>query len=364
MLLNSEDLTNPRSRIAGSRSLLVGTVLVCLALWVRPAAAGPGVIVASRVEAFTAPSSEASVAAQFGQGAPICVLDETIYSGLLLHRVGWLAIRLPGGVGYVPVETVDVTAAAPEVVDCGAPEQAQDPGPAVRPPSASPLVAPPRPVLRRGRGRESAPAPAIRPALIAGGFLPLRPARFLLGMGSGVAWLDRQSAAEHQFDDSGVTFNGTLGLTIYDIFMISGSLAAVFPSDHASFSEEVVLQMGGGDPHTADSSLSVTSYSIAAGLRTPFWAIGPTDSGWIAAALFAQYGSAQIGAHRSISNCVDCREDSLHMPGGTFWNIGVDLLIPSHRPTVSYGLTASYQRYGAGAGFTDEVRVGFSCWLL
>jgi hypothetical protein len=59
---------------------------------------------------------------------------------------------------------------------------------------------------------------------------------------------------------------------------------------------------------------------------------------------------------------VDCRTDDLDMPGGTFWRVGVDLLVPSHRPTVSYGLTISYQRYAADAGFGNEIRIAFSSW--
>jgi hypothetical protein len=108
----------------------------------------------------------------------------------------------------------------------------------------------------------------------------------------------------------------------------------------------------------------VVSWSIAAGLRTPFWGLGQTQHGWVGAAVFALYGSASIHGSRSISNCVDCREDGLDMPGGTFWRFGVDLVFPSSKPTASYGLTLSYDRYAEGAGFSDEVRIGFSCWLL
>src|ERR1043166_2034936 len=75
------------SQSAGRHTTCVVAVVACLASWARSAAAGPGVIVAPRVEAFAAPSSEASVAAELGQGAQICVLDETNASDLLLHRV-------------------------------------------------------------------------------------------------------------------------------------------------------------------------------------------------------------------------------------------------------------------------------------
>jgi hypothetical protein len=120
--------------------------------------------------------------------------------------------------------------------------------------------------------------------------------------------------------------------------------------------------MGGGDPRAAESSLSVHSLSVAAGLRTPFLALGASGNGWVATALFAEYGAAVIGGSRSISDCVDCRDDDLSMQGGTFWRVGVDLIVPTRGPTFSWGLTVSYQRYAPGAGFSDEVRVGFSGW--
>jgi hypothetical protein len=350
----------------------LAVVLACSASWMSSASAGPAVIVASRVEALAAPSRDAGVVSELGHGAPVCVLDETNYPGVLLPGPGWLAIRLPGGVGYVPVEAVDVAVPAPEALDCGAspgaPEapaqtqtqtQAQDPAPAPPPRAARLAVVPPPPPPDR------APAvPIDRSGLIAGRLLPLHPMRFLIGMGTGAAWLDKQSAAAQHIDSSGITFNGTLGLTLFDVVMVSGSFAAAFPSDGASFSEEVVPEMGGGDPQTAGSSLAVVSSSIAVGLRTPFWALGQSQNGWVAGALFAQYGSAGIHGSRSISNCADCRSNEFSLPGGAFVRVGVDLLVPSRRPTVSYGVTASYERYGAGAGFSDEFRIGFSCWLM
>jgi hypothetical protein len=350
--------------LSRSRPLLrIAAVLAGLVPWMGSASAGPGVIVPSRAEAFTAPSWDASVAAELGRGAQICVLDKTNYPGVLLHRLGWLAVRLRGGVGYVPVEAVDLTAPAPEVQECGAP--ASGPEGHARAPALAPWSASARSAVGSSRSvaHDSEPAAVERPALIAGGFLPLRPARFLLGLGTGMAWLNKESAAQHRIDDSGVTFNGTLGLLLWDVVMVSGSISAAFPSDHAPFSEVVVPEMGGGDPQSADSGLTLASYSIAAGLRTPFWALGPSAHGWVATAVFAQYGTAGIHGSRAISNCVDCRKDELEMPGGTFWHVGVDLLVPSSKPAASYGVTVSYQRYAAGSGLSDEVRIGFSCWL-
>jgi len=193
--------------------------------------------------------------------------------------------------------------------------------------------------------------------------LPLRPARILLGLGTGLAHLDQQTAASNQIGDSGITLNGTFGLTLFDIVMLSATFSFPFVSDKAPFSQDVVLQNGGGDGHSASSSLNVESGSIAIGLRTPFWALGATERGWAAAALFAQYGGSGVNGGRSIENCVDCRSDHIEIAGGTFWRVGIDLSVPGNKPTTSYGLTVTYERYGAGAGLNDEVRVGFSGWL-
>jgi hypothetical protein len=246
------------------------------------------------------------------------------------------------------------------------PQQQQQSAAPVVPPGSEPIAAfprrqaadpsdpPPRPV---------APALGDRPTLLPGRFLPLRPARILLGLGSGVAHLDPQIAAANQIGDSGITFNGTFGLTLFDIVMVSATFSFPFVSDKAPFSQDVVLQNGGGDSHSADSSLNVATGSLAFGLRTPFWAIAPTDHGWATGAVFAQYGTTGIGGGRSISNCVDCRDEHLELPGGTFWQVGVDLSLPGAKPDRYYGLTVTYQSYMAGAGLSDEIRVGFSCWL-
>jgi hypothetical protein len=353
--------------------MLVAGIAAGVVTWAAPASAGPAVITASRVEAYSAPSPEASVVSELGQGAPVCVLDETNHSGSLLHRVGWLAIRLPGGVGYVPAEAVNLAAPAPEVADCGgsaaAPEgptaapEAQPPvqGPAAVPRPGGPpaVVFPGAPATRPGEP----PAVVDRSALLPGGFLPLRPARFVLGIGSGMEWLDKQAAGTNQIGDSGITLNGVVGLTLWDIVTASATFSFASPSDRDSFTEEVVPVTGGGGPQTADSTLLVASYSIAIGLRTPFWAIGRLDNGWATGSLFAQYGSAGVSGSREISNCSDCRKDDLDLSGGTFWRVGVDLLVPAHKPMTAWGVTVSYERFTPGAGLSDELRIGFSWWL-
>jgi hypothetical protein len=353
--------------------MLVAGVAAGVVAWAGSASAGPAVITAARVEALSAPSREASVVSELGQGAPVCVLDRSNYPGVVLDRAGWLAIRLPGGVGYVPVETVDLAAPAPEVANCGgsgestAAPAVQAPAPVLQP-GAAPIAAFPRqsgaaPIAAFPRTSASEPAPAVdRPALLPGRFLPLRPARLLLGIGSGMQWLDSPTAAANKIGDSGVTFNGTLGFTLYDIVMVSTTGSFVHLTDGAAFSEDVVNEMGGGDPHSAGSGLVVGSYSIAVGLRTPFWAIGAVENGWAAGSLFVQYGAAGVSGARAISDCVDCRVDEITLSGGAFWRLGVDLFLPLRKPPAGYGLTVSYDHYDPGAGLRDELRIGFSYW--
>jgi hypothetical protein len=345
----------------------VPVALMCAALWASSAAAGPARIIAPGVDAFNAPSRASAVVSKLEGGAQVCVLDASNHAGILLRRPGWIAIRVPGGVGYVPIEAVDTSA----------PAVAADPDA-----SAS---APPTPVLDCTLSRaqdvqrrtltqveidaEEEPASEARPtpvsdrsALIAGGFLPLRPVRVMFGLGSGVASLDKAAARSQGFADSGATLNGAFGVTVWDIFTASSSFSAAFPSDNGSFSQQV-MPVGGGPISTADSSLSLVSYAVAIGLRTPFKALAPTSRSWVAGSLFAEYGSAGVTGNRSISDCKDCRSVDLAVSGGAFWQAGADLLIPTRTPKVFWGLEVSYLSFAAGATFGDELRVGVTCWL-
>lgn len=342
----------------------VAVALAYLVLTAGSALAGAGEIVPSRVEAFSAPSSAAGVVAVLEHGAQVCVLDKTNYAGLLYQRPGWVAIRVSGGVAYVPVEAVAaVDSATPEsqAPGCEAPEAASagvasDPE---QPPRSHPS---PNSMVSPAKARDLDAADTDRSALIAGLFMPLRPARFMFGLGGGFARVSEQSAAQAGIGDSGAAINGTLKLTIYDLFMVSGAFSVAFPSDYRPFSQEVMPQFG-GDVHSADSSLSIATYSVAAGVRTPFLALGSTSKGWIGAALFAEYGTAGFSGNRSISNCGDCRNDDLHMSGGSFWHAGLDLLVPSRSSKVAWALAAAYRRYEASAGFADEIYIDVGVWL-
>ena len=108
-------------------AMRVAAALVYVVLTTGSALAGVGEIAPSRVEAFSAPSSAAGVVAVFEHGAQVCILDKTNYAGLLYHRLGWVAIRVPGGVAYLPAEalaSVDPTTSATQPPACEALEDA------------------------------------------------------------------------------------------------------------------------------------------------------------------------------------------------------------------------------------------------
>jgi len=203
----------------------------------------------------------------------------------------------------------------------------------------------------------------MSPPLVAGRFVPLLPARFVMNIGSGFAHLNQHEAALQRIGADGATFNFAAGVLIWDVVQISSAVSFVFPSDDGKFTQQVVPETGGGSPETAESSLNVIGYSIAAGVRSPFLALAPSGHGWVATAAFAEYGASGVGGGRSISNCSDCYKEDVNLPGGTFWRVGLDLLVPGRAPTFSYGVTVSYQRWAGGSGFNDELRIGLTGWL-
>jgi hypothetical protein len=302
----------------------VAAFLVFSVLRVGLVSAAPGVVVVPRVAVYLAPSEAATVDYQLVSGDPICVVDkQDDASG---EHPGWLAIRRPGGIGFVRTEAVDLAVASPAAAQhCDA-------------------------------------APTAK--ALAGTFVPRHPVRILLGLGSGAAWLRETAAARHHIGNVGPTFHAVLGVTIYDLVTISGLGGAAFPSDDASFREDV-MPLGGGDPSTQTSQLEVQSYSIAAGLRTPFLILRTTPTRVYAGALFADAGSSYVHGIRRIERCVNCRKEDLELASGGFWRVGVDLTSSMNPPIpLSWGLSVAYQRYGADSGLTQGLSIDLTFWIL
>jgi hypothetical protein len=365
-----------RSGLGSLRCQLgVAAVLASCVLFASSASAEPGVIAARQAEVFDGPSESARVVSVLGRGVSVLVYDAESVAFGVLHVPGWLAIRLPdsGGVGYVRAAAVELATAtlgeetatpgeetaSPGEETASPGEETASPGEETAPPVAPPVRQPFDPATDRPVPWPSVASGAVGEPVMAGRLMPLRPARFALGMGSGGAWLREQSADQNRIGSSGPLLNFTARLTIKDLFTMSVAGGFVFPTDNASFNEVVVSEQG-GDLTIADSSLTMVRGSLAVGVRTPFLALGRTGEGWVAGALYADYGWTAVAATRSISDCVDCRSDDLHLPGGTFWRVGLDLV---HSPRLGYGLTVAYQRYLAGAGLTQEIYVGVDMWL-
>jgi hypothetical protein len=318
--------------------------VVCCLIWVNLALAAPGMIIAPRVEAHAAPSEEAIVIAELLGGDPICIANETHDVGV--SHPGWLAIRRPSGIGYVRSEAVDLASNSPAAARLCSDWEAAAPA------SAQPS----------SNSSSAEDTTAAEP----GAFVTPHPMRISLGIGTGAAWLTQQTAAQHHIGGNGPTITFALGLTIYDVFEISGSGGSTFPSDNASFSQDVMSMLGGGDSSLAQSHLEVHRWSIAAGLRTPFFALRRSTTGAFSAAAFAGVGWSSIHGDRSIPDCSDCRVDDLNMAGGTFWRAGFDLATESLGPRIplTYSVSLAYQRYRAGAGLTQEIGISLNVLFL
>jgi len=180
-------------------------------------------------------------------------------------------------------------------------------------------------------------------------FLPLDPFRFTLGMMSGKGWLDRAAATANGIGNTGINFYVTAGLAILDVVSVSSSFGAIFP---------------GSGPHT---SVEVTNYSLALGLRTPLLNLGLTSSrlNGTVAALSADYGWSKIGGSRRQDDCESCTSESLFFSDGRFVRVGVDFGRIAFRwfdPGMM--LNVSYQKYLGSSSVTHELRLGFTFWFL
>ena len=332
----------------------IGVLLICCIAWLPVASAAPGVIAVARVDAYEAPSDASKVVAQLSRGVVICMLEAGDAAGVQ-SSPGWLAIRVQGGsgIGYVRSEAVAQATALGQDGDCERLSVA----------ASAAASAPVRTSSAVGDVPRRPPPTASEPAPVAGTFLPLHPIRLAFGIASGFEAMQAELADQHHIASSGVIFNATFGLTIFDVLWVSTSAGFAVPSDHASFSEDVV-PLGGGDVSSADSQLELHILSATIGLRTPFLVLAPATRGALAIAGFVGYGSSSISGSRTIANCSDCRTDHFDLKNGTFWRAGIDLSPPARSSKAAYAITAAYQRYEAGAGITGEFHLGLTLLLL
>lgn len=186
-----------------------------------------------------------------------------------------------------------------------------------------------------------------------------------LGIHSGVAWFNSKEAERVRIGKAGPTFYGSLGVGLFDLVTLGGSLGAVFPEDHASFQEDVVPLFGGSAPTSAKSSLQVTNYSYELGLRTPSFCLNEgANNEYYALHAFMNYGKSSITAERYIANCSNCPTRDLDLQGGSFLEPGLAFGIPSREKKFGIDLRSSFRRYLKDAGLTSELRIGFALMFL
>jgi len=337
-----------------SRRQVMAAAAVAVLSAPATAVATPGVVAVAAARALSAPIERgATLVRELPAGYPVCIVDEPSAADPEAGepRQWWMVQIAKMVFAFMRAGDVTVTTSASASEMCVPGLSRVAPAPVLPDASAEPEGA-----LSRRR-----PARGVTP----GRLLPLDPVRVSLGMMSGAAWLNREVASQRQIGAAGGTFYVTGGLTFIDLITVSGSAGAAFPGDHAPFRQTVVPVLG-GDPMSATSSVQVTNYALSVGLRTPLLALKATEAGgaWVIAA-FTDYGRSRIAGERGIDNCVDCHTETLVLPGGTFWRVGMDV------GAVAFGgfdpgvvLTVSYQRYAPGTALAEELRVGFTFWFL
>jgi hypothetical protein len=157
------------------------------------------------------------------------VIDNGSYAGGA--PTGWFAIRHPAGLAYVRSDAIDFNAIPAEVHPCDDPALLRGPvgGTPVPRPWVSGGTPVPRPALSE--------VPAFDRPVAVGHFVPLHAVRIGLGFAAGSAAFQEAVAAQHRLGDSGPAITFTIGLTIYDVFAISGDVGGAFPDDNAKFSQ-------------------------------------------------------------------------------------------------------------------------------
>lgn len=198
----------------------------------------------------------------------------------------------------------------------------------------------------------------------AGRFSPLDPFHAGFGLGSGVGWVSDKTARENLVGTSGPTLHLDVDADIFDLVTLAGSVGTIFLRDDARFRQMVIDSQG--QVSDADSSLNLTLASLSGGLRTPDLCLVANQrrkGGWLAMYGFGRVGHAWIGGGRSISRCIDCRQEKLATPGGEFIEPGLSIGLKAN-DGVGASLVSSYRGYFGGSAAAGEWRIGltFSNW--
>lgn len=104
------------------------------------------------------------------------------------------------------------------------------------------------------------------------------------------------------------------GLIVYEVLALTVDLGGGGHRDTSPFTQTTTSMSGEGE-YDSKSSVAGWFVSSAAGLRTPRLFLHEQ----LALTAGAQVGTTAVRVKRSISDCVDCREDKYRLASGPFW---------------------------------------------
>lgn len=134
-------------------------------------------------------------------------------------------------------------------------------------------------------------------------------------------------------------------LVTYRVLSLNAEGGMVMMTDEAAFTENTTQ----GEK---TSGVAAVIGSVSAGLHTPPISLGGSSPSTLSAGVNA--GQTFLHVSRTISNCNDCRRESVNIGAGSFWE-----------PVVTVGLPrgavyARYRTYLGGSDFNDALTIGYS----
>ena len=133
------------------------------------------------------------------------------------------------------------------------------------------------------------------------------------------------------------------GMTAFKVFSLNMEGGIVGMSDEAAFTQETTR----GE---RTSGVAAGMASLSVGLRTPAFSMGGERPVTLSAGVNA--GHTLLDVTRTITDCMDCHGESVHVEAGSFWE-----------PVVQVGrgrgaLNARYRTYTGASNFQDALIVG------
>ncbi|MFQ5568258.1 MAG: hypothetical protein ACE5G0_01200 [Rhodothermales bacterium] len=149
---------------------------------------------------------------------------------------------------------------------------------------------------------------------------PKKEAEFFMGFGLSTTSIDKHAAGEEGIGSRGLGFQARWSLRYHEVFDLSAHFGGEYVKDKESFTQGTT----GG---TKKSSTWPVFGGVSTGLFTPAIRLG-SDPGAPRLSFGGYVGYEWIlSARRSISDCIDCRSEKLHLRSGMFLEPGLELYI-------------------------------------